>query len=360
LLITVYTRVDTPVRTKPVVIGYVGGYSGVVNTDTIDAARLTHINYAFVDVKDNRAWLHNEMTDTVNFRKLNGLKAINPSLKIMISIGGWSWSKNFSDAVLTDTSRLAFAGSAVDIVRQYGLDGVDIDWEYPGMIGDSNVYRPEDKEHYTLMFRDIRAELNKLQQQTGKTYLLTTAVGGFADFIQHTEMNKAQEYLDYINLMTYDYSDDMSGHHTNLYPSNNYEEENSAHKAVTDFIAAGVPVGKLVMGIAFYARGTIVENAAHHGLHQKIVSRTWGGGYSRIKDSIVNQQGFKSYWDKKANAPYLFNADTKQFISYDNERSVKAKCDYVKKHHLAGVMFWEYSSDPKEYLLTAITNSLNE
>jgi chitinase len=360
LLITVYTRVDTPVRTKPVVIGYVGGYSGVVNTDTIDAARLTHINYAFVDVKDNRAWLHNEITDTVNFRKLNGLKAINPSLKILISIGGWSWSKNFSDAVLTDTSRLAFASSAADIVRQYELDGVDIDWEYPGMIGDSNVYRAEDKEHYTLLFRDIRAELNKLQQQTGKTYLLTTAVGGFADFIHHTEMNKAQEYLDYINLMTYDYSDDMSGHHTNLYPSNNYEEENSAHKAVTDFIAAGVPAGKLVMGIAFYARGTIVESGANHGLHQKILSRTWGGGYSRIKDSLVDQQGFKSYWDKRANAPYLFNADTKQFFSYDNERSVKAKCDYVKKHHLAGVMFWEYSSDPKEYLLTAITKSLSD
>jgi len=77
---------------------------------------------------------------------------MNPDLKILISIGGWTWSKNFSDAVLTDTSTRNFALSAVDIVSKYDLDGIDIDWEYPGMIGDSNVYRPEDKQHYTALF----------------------------------------------------------------------------------------------------------------------------------------------------------------------------------------------------------------
>jgi chitinase len=72
----------------------------------------------------------------------------------LISVGGWTWSKNFSDAVLTDTSRQNFVTSAVAIVSKYNLDGIDIDWEYPGMMGDSNVYRPEDKENYTLLFRD--------------------------------------------------------------------------------------------------------------------------------------------------------------------------------------------------------------
>src|SRR5688572_25877148 len=119
-------------KTKPVIIGYVGGFRGLIATDSIDVWRLSHINYAFIDIKDNRAWLHNEATDTVNLRKLSELKKINPDLKILISIGGWTWSKNFSDAVLTDTSTKNFANSCIDIVARFKLDGVDIDWEYPG------------------------------------------------------------------------------------------------------------------------------------------------------------------------------------------------------------------------------------
>src|SRR5690349_19220003 len=109
-------------KTKPVIIGYVGGFRGnIIEPSSIDAKRLSHINYAFVDINDNRAWLHNGKTDTINFRRLNELKSINPDLKIIISIGGWTWSKNFSDAVLTDTSTQNFAQSAVDIVSRYDL-----------------------------------------------------------------------------------------------------------------------------------------------------------------------------------------------------------------------------------------------
>ena len=343
----------------PVVIGYVAGFRGLINTAAIDVSKLTHINYAFVDVKDNRAWLHNEITDTTNFRLLNLLKQQNPALKILISIGGWTWSKNFSDAVLTDSSRRAFAVTSVDIIRKHQLDGVDIDWEYPGMVGDSNVFRPEDKQNYTLMFQAIREELTKLQAETNRYYLLTTATGGFPAYLDHTEMGKAQEYLDFVNLMTYDYSWGQAGHHTNLFPSADYDKENSAHKAVTTYMAAGVPAHKLVVGLAFYGRGGVVGNTDNHGLNQKIVSPFRTGGYTYIKDSLLNKKGFRSYWDKKAKAPYLFNAAEKKFASYDNERSIKYKCRYVKKHKLGGVMFWEYSSDPKTYLLSAVNKYLS-
>ena len=140
-----------PQDEKRVIVAYVGGFRGdLAEIDSIDPNKLSHINYAFVDVQGNRAFLSNEKTDTVNFRLLNNLKKVNKDLKILISLGGWSWSKNFSDAVLTDTSNRNFSQSAVDIVAKYDLDGVDIDWEYPGMIGDSNVFRPEDKENYTV------------------------------------------------------------------------------------------------------------------------------------------------------------------------------------------------------------------
>src|ERR1700748_2208439 len=98
---------------KPVIIGYVGGFRGLINVN-VSPQKLSIINYAFVDVRNNRAWLHREVTDTVNFRKLNELKKQNPALKIVISIGGWTWSGKFSEAVLTDTARTAFAASAVD------------------------------------------------------------------------------------------------------------------------------------------------------------------------------------------------------------------------------------------------------
>jgi len=346
-------------KTKPVIIGYVGGFRGLIATDSIDVWRLSHINYAFVDVKDNRAWLHNEATDTVNLRKLSELRKINPDLKILISIGGWTWSKNFSDAVLTDTSTHNFATSAVSIVAQYNLDGIDIDWEYPGMIGDSNIYRPEDKQHYTLLFKYLREGLDSLNLLTHMKYFVTTAVGGSQDYIDHTEMDKVQQYTDYINVMSYDYadgSDSISGHHTNLYTSSGDSNQYSAHRSIQAFIAAGVPPGKIVIGIAFYGKGWQMATPDNNGLYRKALKPARGGGFTHLKDSVVNKNGYKQYWDATAKAPYLFNAEQKIFISYDNERSVKDKCKYVKHNHLAGAMFWEYSSDKKEYLLKTIAH----
>jgi chitinase len=346
-------------KTKPVIIGYVGGFRGLIATDSIDVWRLSHINYAFVDIKDNSAWLHNETTDTVNLRKLSELKRINPDLKILISIGGWTWSKNFSDATLTDTSTRSFALSAVDIVSKYNLDGVDIDWEYPGMMGDSNIYRPEDKQHYTFLFKELREGLDSLSLITNMKYYVTTAVGGSQSYIDHTEMDKVQQYTDYINIMSYDYAgswDSVSGHHTNLYVSSGDSDQYSAHRSIQAFIAAGVPAAKIVIGMAFYGKGWQMESTDNNGLYRKALKSARGGGFTYLKDSLVNKNGYKEYWDAAAKAPYLFSAEKKIFISYDNERSVKAKCKYVKQHHLGGAMFWEYNSDKKEYLLKIIAD----
>jgi chitinase len=353
-------------RTQPgsqkryAVIGYVAGYKGLIKPESIDVSKLTHINYAFVDIKDNRAWLHHEKTDTTNFRLLNQTKSINPDLRIMISIGGWSWSKNFSDAVLTESSRKEFAQSAAAIIHQHQLDGVDIDWEYPNMRGDGNVFRPEDKQNYTLMFAELRHALDSITVITGQRYLLTTAVGGFAGFIQNTEMAKAQEYLDYVNLMTYDYSWGVAGHHTNLFASTTNPNEGAADKAVKEYIAAGVPASKLVVGMAFYGRAGIVESTQGNGLNQKIVSPAKGGGFTFLKDSVIGMNGFVRHWDDKAKAPYLFNETTKHFISYDDEESIKLKCRYVEDKNLGGVMFWEYSSDAKGYLLEVINKTFTK
>ncbi len=346
-------------KSKPVIIGYVGGFRGLIATDSIDVWRLSHINYAFVDIKDNRAWLHNEATDTINLRKLSELKKINPELKILISIGGWTWSKNFSDATLTDTSTREFALSAVDLVSKYNLDGIDIDWEYPGMPGDNNPHRPEDKQNYTRLFKELRRSLDSLTVITNMRYLVTTAVGGSQAYIDHTEMDKVQQYNDYINIMSYDYTggwDSVSGHHTNLYSSSGDTNQSSAHRSIQQFIKAGVPPEKIVIGLAFYGKGWEMESTENNGLFRKALKSARGGGFTYLKDSLVNKNGYKEYWDAAAKAPYLFNAEKKIFITYDNERSIKEKCKYVKRHGLGGAMFWEYNSDQKTYLLKVIAD----
>lgn len=316
------------------------------------------------------AVLSNLKTDTVNFRLLNQLKKINPDLQILISIGGWTWSKNFSDAVLTPTSRALFAKTSVDIVRQNKLDGVDIDWEYPGQRGDNNKFRPEDKENFTLMFVELRKELDKLSTETGKKYLLTAALGASKNFIANTEMDKVAKLLDYLYLMTYDFGgpNGTVGHHTNLYSYGPLGTGSSADQAVKDFIAAGVPANKLGIGVAFYGKAADAAGTENNGLGQArlrplagIPSASAGqaGGYTKLKESVINQNGYTRYWDKKAKAPYLFNPEKKVFITYDDEKSTKLKAKYVKKHKLAGVFFWEYFSDPKENLLNVLDEVLN-
>jgi chitinase len=343
-----------------VIIGYVPGYSGVLDETKIDAKKLTHINYAFVDVKDSMAWLTNIATDTINFRKLNSLKKDNPDLKLLISIGGWSWSENFSDAVLTESSRKTFARTSVALVENYNLDGVDIDWEYPGLRGEDNVYRAEDKENFTFMFHALRKELDALSQKTGKEYLLTTAIPCFSRFIEITEMGKASEYLDYVNVMAYDFfvAGDTAGHHANLFYSENYDKEDSGDRAFKEYTRAGVPAAKLVLGLPFYGRSWFMKSTDNFGINRPVDSVTRGGGYTFIKDSISIKPGFVRHWDEKAKAPVLWNESTHQMISYEDEESVKYKCEYVRQNKMGGVMFWQYMSDPKEYLLDAVNANL--
>jgi chitinase len=365
LIASIFTILNAQERKNFIVNGYVGGYRGQVNVADIDAKKLSHINYAFVNVKDSAAFLTNLKTDSTNFRKLNELKKINPELKILISIGGWSWSENFSDAVLTPSSRMLFAKSSVDIIRQYDLDGVDIDWEYPSMRGEEgNIYRPEDKHNFTLMFKEIRVELDKLEAEKSRKYLLTAAVGGSKSFVNNTEMGEVAKILDYILIMTYDYGGKTVNHHTNLYPSRGMESGSSVHKSVKDFMEAGVPASKLGLGAAFYGKSREAESNINNGLNQPQVMGSkavagQGGGYGKLKDEFINKNGYLRHWDRHAKAPFLFNPVTKVFITYDDERSIKKKVQYIKKNKLAGIFFWEYFNDPEESLLNVIDKVLN-
>jgi chitinase len=212
------------------------------------------------------------------------------------------------------------------------------------------------------MFKSLRETLDVLSTETGKTYQVTTALPSFPRLFEVTEMGRAATYLDYINIMAYDFyvNGDTAGHHSNLYHSDNYDREDSGNKAVDLYIKAGVPSEKLVLGIPFYGRSWFMKTEDNHGINRQVDSVTRAGGYTYIKDSMLIRPGFERHWDDKAKAPYLWNAETHQLVVYDDEESVEVKCEYVKEKNMAGIMFWQYASDPKEYLLTAVNKHLNK
>ena len=347
---------------KPVIIGYLFPGSELIVPSDIAAEKLTHINYAFADVKDGRV-VEGFGRDAENFKLLADLRRQHPHLQILISVGGWTWSGNFSDAALTSESRHRFTDSAIEFVRRHGLDGVDIDWEYPGLRGNDNVHRPEDKRNFTAMMIDLRQALDAEGRRQNRRYLLTLAAGAFPDFVGQTEMDKVQAVVDFVNLMAYDFrtSDPIAGHHANLYLHPADDKKLSVDSAVRDFIAAGVPAAKIVVGIPFYGRAWTDIQGEGTGLYQpgsrptdRIETK-----YGPMSTTLIDRAGFVRMWDGQAQAPYLWNKETRTFISYEDPESLRLKGAYILEKGLAGAMFWEYYNDRTGVLLHTLFTTLH-
>jgi chitinase len=351
------------------VVAYVAGYRDF-DFSTIQADKITHINYAFVNVIDGKVCFDNSIDDTAmkkeDILELHTLKKVNPDLKILVSVGGWTWSGGFSDAALTDASRRTFAVSAADFVEAFQLDGIDIDWEYPNHPGAGNVYRPEDVPNFTLMLETVREELDKLaaRKGNGKHYLLTIATGASKRYVENTELGKLQQYLDFLNIMTYDFyhgGDHRTGHHSNFRPSSSPQlDKNDIVNAVDLHVEAGVPLRKINLGIPFYGRKwTGVKSDENHGLFQEAESVGDIVFYRQIVPCL-HDDAYQQCWDEAAQAPYLWNPEEGIFISYENARSMANKVQYLKEKGLGGVMFWEYSDDYQGQMLDALDQALSK
>jgi chitinase len=347
---------------KPAIIAYVFPRNEAIVPSEIAADKLTHINYAFADVKDGRI-VEGFARDADNLKLLANLRRRHPHLRILISVGGWTWSNNFSDAALTAESRRRFTASAIEFVRRHDIDGVDIDWEYPGLRGNDNVHRPEDKANFTAMMTELRHALDAEGRARNRRYLLTFAAGAFPDFIVSTEMDKVQAVVDFVNLMTYDFrtSDPIAGHHANLYLHPADTKKRSVDSAVREFIAAGVPPAKLVVGVPFYGRAWAGVQGDGTGPYQpgsrptERIDTTYGA----MSTTLIDRDGFVRMWDSQAQAPYLWNKDTRTFISYDDPQSLRLKCGYIREHGLGGAMFWEYYADRTGVLLDTLFTTLH-
>jgi chitinase len=338
---------------------------------------LTHVNYAFARVSDQgECILGDEYADTQflyhddppdqapagNFRQFQLLKEKYPHLKTLISVGGWSWSDQFSDAALTADSRATFARSCVAFMTQYGFDGIDIDWEYPtggGLVPGAG--RPEDTANFTLMLAELRAQLDAQGAQDGVHYLLTIAAPTGPGNYAGIQLGQIHPYLDWINVMAYDFHgswDATTNFNAPLYGTA-ADPGSNTDAAMTAYLAAGIPAEKLVVGVPFYGHGWQGVADHNHGLYQPASGPTEPDSFS-YRDLVTNYlDRYPRYWQDEAQVPWLYSAEDQIMISYDDPESLAIKAAYVKERGFGGVMFWELSQDTADHaLLQALTDTL--
>lgn len=344
-----------------VVAAYVFPQNGPLQPGSIDPQRLTRINYAFAAIQNGRIVLPSE-SDAANLAFLTSLKQQNPTLTVLLSVGGWTGSAGFSAAALTAQSRRILIESAMQILTTCNLDGLDVDWEYPGLPGAGNPFRKEDTRNFTLLLKELRARFTQEEAATHHRLYLTIAAGAFDDYIDHTEMAQVQRSVDAVNLMTYDYyeaaSDALTGNHAPLFTDPSDPKKESSDASVRAFEAAGVPAAKIVLGVPFYGRMWQQVPDTNHGLFQpgKPIPNSYAP-YSTIQQTMLDH-GFARFWDESSRSPSLYNQEKRIFVSYEDPESLAAKCSYVLSRKLGGIMFWSYFNDPSGELLSAINRGL--
>jgi chitinase len=323
-----------------------------------------------------------------NFEELQALKAQYPNLKVVISLGGWTWSKYFSDAALTKQSRERFVSSCIDLFIKGNLpdpgwggmggpgaaagifDGIDVDWEWPGSEGNTgNIIRPQDKENYTKLLQEFRKQLHAYGKETSKDYLLTAFLPASASKIDAGfQVPDIFGALSFGSVQGYDFHgawEPATGHQSNLFasPTDPTSPRFSDDGVVGEYLSRGAPPKEIVVGVPFYSRGWTGVAPANHGLYQSATgpaNGTWEAGaddYKVVKQRLASG-GFTRYEDAAAGAAWIFDGTT--FWTYDDPPIMRAKAQYAQSHGLGGVMFWELSGDtPSGELIGAISDGLS-
>lgn len=335
----------SPATDLPIIAYHFGDTSNIRQHAIGD---LSQIIFSFLKLNGNALTIETEQqrSDIIN---LVSLKQDYPNLKILVALGGWGGCEPCSEVFSTAEGRDEFVASVKAMMIEYDLDGLDLDWEYPAIEGfPGHQYQPADRQNFTALVKALRDAL-------GTDYELSFAAGAIPKFMDNSvEWAKVMPLVDRVNLMTYDLvsgNSTVTGHHTALYSSEKQVE--SADQAIRYLVELGVPIEKMVIGAAFYARVfESVEAVDGSPLFQSAVFKEYVG--FRQFDSYFDQD-FEMMWDDEAQAPFAYSESRRLFATFDNQRSVALKTAYARDHKLGGIMFWELAEDrPEDGLLPAI------
>ena len=326
-------NVDYCPNVNPIVMEYVLG-----NPQNVDAQLLDVVIYAFVEINQDGTLY---VPSPTYLRQLVQLKLEKPELQVIAAIGGWG-TDGFSDAAATPASRYNFARQARDLVNQYGLDGIDIDWEYPGSSAAGIKSSPQDRENFTLLLTALRDVL-------GNNAWLSVAGTGDSAYIRNSaEIANIAPLINYFNLMSYDFTAGETGengrkHQANLYPSDLSLPGYSIDDMVNNLIEAGMPSEKILLGVPFYGR----------------LGATITKSYDELRKNYINKNGYEVAFDKQAQVPYLVK-NGKFVMSYDDALSIFLKGQYVLRNCLGGIFSWTSTYDQANILAKSMNESIYE
>ena len=316
----------------PIVMEYVLG-----NPKNIDIRFLDAIIYAFVEIDSSG----NLVVPAPSFlRSMVRLKEEKPELLVIAAIGGWA-ADGFSDAALTPTSRYNFARNVQKLINDYKLDGIDLDWEYPGSSASGIKSRPQDRENFTLLITALRDVL-------GPNTWISVAGTGDSTYINNSvEIDKIAPLITHFNLMSYDFTAGETGssgqkHQANLYDSALSLPGYSTDRYVRNLINAGMPSEKILLGVPFYGR----------------LGATITKSYDELRKSYINKDGYEYRFDNDAKVPYLVR-DGEFAMSFDNEVSIFLKAQYVLENCLGGIFSWQSTFDQANILARAMYEAIN-
>jgi len=337
-----------------------------------------------------------------NFQQLRELKAKYPGLRVILSLGGYTGSKYFSDAAATAQSRQAFVASCVNEFIRGNLpglapgtaaglfDGFDLDWEYPGNNNGApgNDYSPADIRNFPLLAKEFRRQLDSLggRQETKQHYRLTAEMGVGLQNAKDLDIPALSRAFDNLVLMDYDFNGPWNAQgptnfESNLFsspfaPNTAAEPRISVDSSVRYFEQHGAPASKLVIGVPYYGHGwTGVPAGRSNGLYQpatgpaaspdltstgSVLPGLDGGDPSGTTDyyEIARQPGYTWHTDPWTGASYLYNADTQTFWSMQSPQQAMAKGWYVNWRGLAGASVWDLAGDDQNQLTAALTRGL--
>jgi chitinase len=302
----------------------------------INYSLYTHLCHAFLDANEDGSIRPNKSCPNQQLVA----DAHKSGVKVILSLGGWGWDKQFTAIVSKQESLNRFINAVMAIIEKFDFDGIDVDWEYPDTAAKA--------AGFDRLCRRLRSELDTLGKKKGRQMLLTMAASASPSTLKSVENATLLDTMDWINVMTYDYTGDWSslaGHHSPLFASSKQRGTScSTELSMKYFVDRGIPASRLAVGLPLYGRTFAVSEPYAPTKKSALRPAVRGGSYSNI-DKLITDKGWVRTWDDETKNPWALAPDGSAVIAYDDAESLSVKTEWAMKQGFRGVFFWQIRDD---------------